>query len=82
MKLTIIANYGHGSFGSGDRHLTRQEHLQSWLSKRDQAYYETIADEISLDRGQLGLDTEGARLCMSDFLEANSIKTRGGFVIW
>lgn len=82
MKLTIISNYGHGSFGSGDRHLTRQEHVKSWLAKRDQWYFETTAEEIALDRGELGLDTESAHLCMSDFLDADSIRTRGGFVIW
>eukprot|EP00435_Cladocopium_sp_Y103_P065603 s253_g27.t1 len=51
MKLTIIANYGHGAFGKGDRLLARQEYLRSFLEKQDSSYFQDLSEEIMMDKG-------------------------------
>ena len=81
MKLTIISNYGHGAYLSGDRLLSRQGHFKNWLAKQDSQYFDMVAEEVMLDRDEVGVDGESAALNMTDFLSAKSIKTRGGFVI-
>lgn len=56
MKLTIISNYGHGAYLSGDRLLSRQGHFKNWLAKQDSQYFDMVAEEVMLDRDEVGVD--------------------------
>lgn len=82
MKLTLISNYGHGSFKSGDRMYTRQQYVKAWLDKKQVDYFESVAEEIALDRGHHHVDAADARVSMSDFLESPLISRRGGYAPW
>ena len=80
MKLTIIANYGHGAYVKGDRLLARQEYLRSFLEKQDSSYFQVLSEEIMMDKGVSDVDEESASFLLSDWMECKSIKNRGGFV--
>ena len=82
MKLTIIANYGHGAFGKGERLLARQEYLRSFLQKQDSSYFQDLSEEIMMDKGVSDVDEESASILLSDWMECKSIKNRGGFAPW
>lgn len=81
MKLTIVCNFGHGAFCTGDRLLSRQEYLHKYLQKQDAAYFQEIAFEIARDNDEhhLVVDEDHAASLIEDFMNAPSIKNRGLF---
>ena len=78
MKLTIAANYSHGTTIGGERRMMRLEYLRQFLERQDDEYFEELAAEISMDRGCV-TDPESAHFLIDDYLESPSLKNRGIF---
>ena len=81
MRLTIAANFGHGSRLTGERATYRKLMLEKFLQRQSDAYFQHISNEICLDRF-LELDELGAiecRILIEDFLNAPSIRKRGDY---
>ena len=77
---TVVGNFNHGSWQSGDKLLDKSEALKIFLENRPQAYYESLAEQISFDR-ELGLlDIDSVLPSINDFLLSKSIKSRCAFV--
>ncbi|CAE7811014.1 unnamed protein product [Symbiodinium sp. CCMP2592] len=79
MRLTIAANYGHGSKITGERVTMRQEYLETWLGKQDEQYFEEISEEINHDRGERGMTSDAVQTSIAEFLEAPLIKRRAHY---
>ena len=80
MRLTIAANYGHGTRLTGERVTMRREYLETWLEKQDEQYFDEISEEINHDRGETGMTSDAVQASMTDFLESPLIKRRAHFV--
>ncbi|CAE7232718.1 unnamed protein product [Symbiodinium sp. CCMP2592] len=79
MRLTIAANYGHGTKLTGERVSMRREYLETWLLKQDEEYFEEISEEINHDRGQRGMTSDAVQASVTDFLESPLIKRRAHY---
>jgi hypothetical protein len=81
LKLTIISNFNHGSFVSGDRMYTKREVFGQWLRGKDHDYFADIAEEIAMDREE-NINQDTAILYMNDFMESPAIAKRLEFESW
>ncbi len=79
MKLTVLCNFNHGSFCSGDRLYQKQELFQRFLNRQDENYFIERAEEVSFDRNE-EVDESTARSSLQDFMDCQSIKNRLKFV--
>ena len=81
MRLTIAANYGHGTRLTGERASNRKMMLERFLQQQSDEYFKDMSAEICLDRGMEvdGLSTDACRFMITDFLEAPSIRRRGDY---
>ncbi|CAE7631480.1 unnamed protein product, partial [Symbiodinium sp. CCMP2456] len=79
MRLTIAANYGHGTRLTGERVTMRREYLERWLEKQEEQYFEEISEEINHDRGERGMTSDAVQASITDFLESDLIKRRAHF---
>ena len=82
LKLTILSNFGHGSYTNGDKLFTRREYLQKYLERQNDDWYSELADNIAFDRHLWGehLTPNDLDALFSDFIEADTIARRGRFV--
>ena len=81
MKLTIICNFNHGSFASGDRLYTKKEVFGAFLDRKPDEYFEDLSESISLDRDEPVIPDAGKSYC-HDFKTSRAIKNRLEFVSW
>ena len=51
MRLTIAANYGHGTRLTGERASNRKMMLERFLQQQSDEYFKDMSAEICLDRG-------------------------------
>lgn len=74
LKLSICANFAHGSFLSGDKQLKRRECLYDYLTTvADAAWFENLSSE-------LGLEEEGAHtMSVEEIMESSAMRRRGKF---
>ena len=80
LKLTVIANFGHGSFNNCDRHFTRLEVMQDYLSSQTDEWFECQADKWAFDNG-IPMDSEWVPSA-TDWLESPALTNRGLFATW
>ena len=80
LKLTVIANFGHGSFNNCDRHFTRLEVMQDYLSSQTDEWFECQADKWAFDKG-IPMDSEWVPSA-TDWLESPALTNRGLFATW
>lgn len=81
LRLTIAANYSHGTKITGDRVGSRKAYLQSFLRKQSPQYFLDLRDEILLDRGmgtEMDMDFD-AQLLLEEFMTCPSIVRKGPF---
>ena len=78
MKGSIICNYSHGAYLSGDRLQIRQELFRSWLSKQDENVFQELSDDVLRDRGSSDMEG-GVLMDIDDFLQSDCIRRRGLF---
>lgn len=78
MKGSIISNYGHGAWLSGDRLLVRQELFRQWLGKQDHEFLIDLSGEVLRDRGEGHLEGEVV-YDVDDFMQMPSIRRRNQF---
>lgn len=81
LRLTIAANYGHGTKITGERATKRRRYLKQYVEKQCTEWFEDLAEEIRLDR-RLELsdvDHVNARLLVEDYLQSPSICGRGKY---
>ena len=50
LRLTIAANYGHGTKITGERATARRRFLKTYLNRQGPDYFQDLAAEIMLDR--------------------------------
>ncbi|CAK9021484.1 unnamed protein product [Durusdinium trenchii] len=50
LRLTIAANYGHGTKITGERATKRRRYLKQYVEKQCTEWFEDLAEEIRLDR--------------------------------
>ena len=79
MRGTIIANYSHGAYCSGDRLLSRQQLFRQWLESRDDDFFSAITEEVFADRLVEYHPDESALLSVDDLLLTPGICKRGRF---
>ena len=80
MRLSIAANYGHGTKLHGERATNRQLMLEHFLRNQTDDWFDDISAEIALDRGIVVHNSDECRFLLEDFLECDSIRKRGDFV--
>ena len=79
LKLTIVANYNHGAFSSGDRLFNKIEIFSAWLNKQPDTYFEELSEDMSLDHGD-PVSAETAKAACDDFMASPAITNRLEFV--
>ena len=86
LRLTIAANYAHGTKITGERSSARREYLRLFLAEQDQAYFQDIHEEILLDRkiSMVDDDTDGlvdmdTRSMIEEYLDSPSIRRKGAY---
>lgn len=57
----------------------RAEYLDAFLQQQSPEYFEEMAEEIALDRGQ-PIEADSAAVLLEDYLNADSIRRLGLFV--
>ena len=83
LKLTILANFGHGSFTNGDKTFVRREFLSNYMQKTaTEDMLATLAENLSFDRGisDFAFSPEDVAAMLDSFMDAKTIGTRGKFV--
>lgn len=82
MRLTIVANYGHGTKIGGERSSNRRDALKAYLAKQSDEWFEDISNEICLDRNICSDEcgSEAACVMIEDFMDCASIRKRGDYV--
>ena len=78
LKATVIANYSHGSFLSGEKQFSKKEYLQAYLERQDESFFEEMGDEIACDRDENVTEFE-AKAILESWMECPSIANRGHF---
>ena len=79
MKGAIAANYGHGSYLSGDRLQIRQELFRQWLNKQPDDFFVEISEQILEDK-QAGSDFTGEAIVgIEELMETPGVRKRGMF---
>ena len=81
LKATVIANYSHGSFLSGEKQFSKKEYLQAYLERQDESFFEEMGDEIACDRDENVTEFE-AKAILESWMECPSIANRGHFATW
>ena len=80
LKLTVISNFGHGSFNNGDHHFTRREVMEEYLNNQTDEWFECQAENWAFDKGtQMESDWVPTA---ADWLESPALTTRGLFAAW
>jgi hypothetical protein len=79
LKLTVVANFNHGSFSSGDKLYTKMDALRAWLELQTPEFFEEKAELVSFDRGEEH-DADQTALALEEWMQAPLIKNRGAFV--
>ena len=82
LRLTIAANYAHGTKTTGERATDRRTFLKSFLNRQDEAYFEDLTVEILRDKGIQDAEGISARFLVEEFLQAESIRKKGDYVFW
>ena len=80
LKLSIAANYSHGSFLSGDKWEKRREALAEYLENKGVEYFNDLAGELGYEADDGGF--EYPILDASEVLESAAIRRRGKYVTW
>lgn len=81
LRLTIAANYSHGTKLTGERQSKMRGYLKSFLAKQSDEYFQDLADEIMTDRRResSGLTAADARDLVEEYLDCPSIRHKGEF---
>ena len=83
LRLTIAANYSHGTKITGERATSRKEYLELFLKKQPDSYFLDLYDEILMDR-DMSLDLGERQLdsyqLLEEFLDCPSIKKKNAYV--
>ena len=79
LKLTIIANYNHGAFKSGDRLYVKQEVFKKWLSAKPESYFQDLQEEIANDRQEDISDSSTTYDMLNDYMNSPVITNRMEF---
>lgn len=84
MRLTVAANYPHGTKMQGERASNRRLFLKTFLHKQNDQWFSDIAEEICMDKGRSidSMDVGTCRYMIEDFLESPSIRKRGDYDSW
>ena len=81
LKLTILSNFGHGSFTNGDKTFLRREYLANFIQHHaSEDFLTSLAEDLASDRGISGLTPDEASGILEGFMESKTIGTRGKFV--
>lgn len=83
LRLTVLTNFPHGAWVSGDRYFHRKEMLEAFLRNQTAEWFEDIAENIAIDRGE-PVQADSVPDSFEDWLTSPSITNRGIFVarIW
>lgn len=80
MRLTIAANYAHGTKITGERATNRRKYLMQYLDKQTTEWFEDLASDIQLDRRlESEVNSYDARMLVEDYLDCPSIRGRGKY---
>ena len=84
LKLTVISNFNHGAWSSGDRFQMKSDYFKSFLGKQPPEYFEELSDEISLDRHQPAAESPSVSIVLEaqDLLSSEVMVKRLAFAIW
>ncbi|OLP73380.1 hypothetical protein AK812_SmicGene47403, partial [Symbiodinium microadriaticum] len=80
LKLSVAANYSHGSFLSGDKWEKRKEALAEYLDGKGVEYFDDLAGELGYEADDDGFDYP--ILDASELLQCAAIRRRGKYVTW
>ena len=77
LKLSICANFGHGSFLSDDKYLKRRECLEEYLQQQNPDFFQDLCEEL----GDTDVAAPGQEaLRFHEVLDSAGIRRRGRFV--
>lgn len=83
LRLTIAANYSHGTKTTGERASNRRVYLERFMRKQPTQYFQDLRDEMILDRGlepgAFGLDEVDAQMVVDEALGCPSIRRKGAY---
>ncbi|CAE7628136.1 rplM [Symbiodinium sp. CCMP2592] len=83
MKLSLICNFDHGAWKSGDKLEAKKDAFQAYLedqlliSDQCEDYYEAFAERVAADRGEAFDEQLDAAECMAEWLSTRALRNRG-----
>ena len=73
LKLSIAANYRHGAFKSGDKHIKLKECFAIFLAKQEGDWWMNLTEDIAVVRGGDSLESESLFLSLEEVLKAPGV---------
>lgn len=76
LKLTIAANYAHGAYRSGDKHLRMKSALEVFLSRQNSTWWENFSEDMAQNR-QVSREEGSPVELLDNIMNSQSVRAKG-----